>query len=472
MRRGRKGINMLHIYCPPCYTQEREYIMSVMFDEFLGLPYQFFEHNERDIRIVLHGDPCEETAKELLITEVLLQSPKTRWLTESSLPATPLDQFESPGSAALPVIYGRRLQNGHYVNKSDARIELGIDVFGSIFFMLTRYEELVKADRDERARFPASASLAYREGFLERPIVNEYVELLYRCLTELWPALSRKQRDYRICLSHDVDVPLHAAGRRLPVVIKNIAGDLLKRKSLAAAVKRIRSFICGKFGNYDADDGNTFGFIMQVSEQKGVQSAFNFIAGHSGGAIDGDYSIDDPWIRQLLTHIHKRGHEIGLHPSYNSYNRPETIEREFAALKRACEQQAIDQERWGGRQHFLRFDAAATWHAWDAAGLHYDSTLGFADHVGFRTGVCYEYPVFHLPSRQRLKLRERPLIVMEQSLLYEDYMKASHAEAYDKTIRLAQICKKFQGDFTLLWHNDKLIESKDRELYRSIVEAI
>lgn len=463
---------MLHIYCPPHYKLEREYILSVIFDEFLGLPYQYYEHAESGIRIVLQGDACEDTAKELLITEVLLQSPEIEWLTESSLPIAPLDLFESSGSAALPVIYGRRFQNGSYLMKSDVRIELGIDVFGSIFFMLTRYEEIVQVDRDERARFPASASLAYREGFLERPIVNEYVELLYSCLTDLWPQLSRKQREYRIFLTHDVDVPLHAAGRRLPVVMKNIAGDLLKRKSPAAAAKRIRSFIYGKFGDYDADDGNTFGLIMNISEGKGVQSAFNFITGHSGGAIDGDYSIDDPWIRMLLRRIHERGHEIGLHPSYNSFNRAQIIELEFAGLMRACEQEAIHQERWGGRQHFLRFDAASTWLAWESAGLHYDSTLSFADHVGFRTGVCYEYPVFHLHSRQRLKLRERPLIVMEQSLLHEDYMKASHAEAYDKTIRLARICREFQGDFTLLWHNDKLIESKDRELYKSIVEAI
>jgi len=41
--------------------------------------------------------------------------------------------------------------------------------------MLTRYEEVVKSVKDEHERFPARASLAYREGFLMRPIVNEYL---------------------------------------------------------------------------------------------------------------------------------------------------------------------------------------------------------------------------------------------------------------------------------------------------------
>ena len=45
-------------------------------------------------------------------------------------------------------------------------------MFGSAFFMLTRYEELVVADRDQYGRFPAAASVAGREGFLGVPVVD------------------------------------------------------------------------------------------------------------------------------------------------------------------------------------------------------------------------------------------------------------------------------------------------------------
>ena len=39
-----------------------------------------------------------------------------------------------------------------------------VDVLGSIFFLLTRYEEIVIGTRDRHGRFPASASIAGREG--------------------------------------------------------------------------------------------------------------------------------------------------------------------------------------------------------------------------------------------------------------------------------------------------------------------
>lgn len=465
-------MSVLHLHHPPGYLAERKYIYDVIFQEFLGITYQTYEEDRTDIRIVLSDGINGTDSKELAICDVLLQTQEHEWLTAYSLPITPLDHYESQNQRALPVIYGKLLSEGTYFYASETRIELGIDVFGSIFFMLTRYEELVKPERDHRVRFPASASLALEGNFLERPIVNEYVELLYSCLQQLWPQISRIKRHYRTYLSHDVDVPLLAAGRSLRQVMKNAAGDIVRHKSFTAAIMRMRSYMRGKLGDYDSDDANTFDFIMDVSEQKGVQSAFYFITSRSAGTIDGDYSMQDPWIRKLLRNIHTRGHEIGLHPSYNSFDQKEMLLKEFSILKASCQDEEIVQERWGGRQHYLRFDAAHTWQAWELTGLDYDSTLSYADHVGFRSGVCYEYPVFDLRMRQQLNLRERPLIVMEQTLLSGDYMQTSVEDAYDKTIELSRICKMFNGDFTLLWHNDELIEPKQRELYQNIVKVI
>ena len=79
-----------------------------------------------------------------------------------------------------------------YYAESDGGIQLGLDIFGSVFFMITRYEEVVKSDRDEYDRFPAAASLAYQEGFLDRPIVNEYLEILWTCMKRLWLASGKE----------------------------------------------------------------------------------------------------------------------------------------------------------------------------------------------------------------------------------------------------------------------------------------
>jgi hypothetical protein len=463
---------MLRIYHPPTYTSERRYIYDVLLRGFLGLEYRASAEARRDVRIT---SPELQAEKELILADVLFQTPENEWLTLASLPERPLDLWEVPKdhvdarlvSQKLPVVYGRRLSDGSFCKVSRPNVTLGLDTFGSAFFALTRYEEVVKPDRDARERFPAAASLAYQEGFLDRPIVNEYLEVLWWALKRLWPTLRRKRRAFRVCPSHDVDRPF--CTESLLRTAKGIVDDVAQRRNLALAGRRVRSFARLRSGDPDADVCNTFDFIMDLSEKHALRSSFYFIPDRSAGMIDGNYSIDGPWIRGLLRRVHERGHEVGLHLSYNTFRDPPRVRREFDLLLKATESEGISQRAWGGRQHYLRWEAPTTWQAWADAGLDYDSTLSFADRIGFRCGVCYDYSVFNLRTRVALRLRERPLIVMEDSALRERYMNLTFEQARREIGKLKERCKQFEGDFTLLWHNHRLVDERERELYRDVV---
>jgi hypothetical protein len=333
--------------------------------------------------------------------------------------------------------------------------------------MLARYEEMVKRDRDGHDRFPAAASTAYREEFLARPIVNEYTEILWSVMSRLWPRLRRARHQFRVDLSHDVDWP-KCSNRRLAATVKAATGDLLKRRDPQLTARRLLSRAALRW-RPDADICNTFTFLMDESERRGMRSAFYFIAGHTAAARDGDYSLDDPWIRQLMTRIHRRGHEIGLHPSYETFRDAQQTRREKEVLLDVCGKLGIEQEAWGGRQHFLRWENPTTWENWEQAGLDYDSTVGFADCPGFRAGVCFEYPAFSITRRSRLRLRERPLVVMEASLL--DYLQRSPDETIAEICRLKRNCKLFGGRLTLLWHNSRLLTRVERRMYREALDA-
>ena len=103
-------------------------------------------------------------------------------------------------------------------------------------------------------------------------------------LRSFWPGLERKKRSYRVCLSHDVDWPLSVAGNNPLRVLKTAAGDVLKRKDVQLSMRRkLMSLAKVCTGNVDADISNTFDFIMDASEQKGLKERFYFIAGPYGG---------------------------------------------------------------------------------------------------------------------------------------------------------------------------------------------
>ncbi len=458
---------------PVTYREERLYIYHVVFKEFLGFDYRLIAEERRDTLITAEG----EEARQLIVSEVLFQIPAEKWLSNESLPAQPLERWKvsndlpevSTISREIEVIYGIRLEGGHFYLQDDNEITLGLDIFGSIFFMLTRYEEIVKKDRDQHDRFPAIASLAYQEGFLERPIVNEYLEILWACLKKLWPMLRRKERVYQLCLSHDVDNPLGAANKPWFQVLRNTAGDMVKRKDLRLAYHR---FLAKFSGNYDKDPNNTFDFIMSVSEQYGLKSAFYFKAGSSNNQFDENYKLDMSWIQALLRRINERGYEVGLHPSYETYRDENKLNSEFQALLQATKRLNIDQEIWGARQHYLRWENPITWQIYEDVGLAYDTTLTFADHAGFRCGTCYEFQVFNLKTRKVLHLREHPLIVMDGTLLDEQYMALRLEQVLETIKHLSNSCRCYHGTFSLLWHNSNLIQSWQKELYLEILRTI
>src|SRR5690606_1312947 len=116
------------------------------------------------------------------------------------------------------------------------------------------------------------------------------------------------------------------------------------------------------------DPFNVFNWMMELSEERGLISTFHFICGTTNPAKDAKYRIDDPAIRKLMRRISARGHRIGLHPSYGTFEDPIALASEFAHLREICAREGISQDRWGARMHFLKWRTPTTPRSLAAAG--------------------------------------------------------------------------------------------------------
>lgn len=481
----RNGRVRLLVRAPCTYVPERRYVLDVVLSEWLGLEYDLCFGTETQVTLQVAGD---ERGGEITLPDVLFSTPPESWLTERSMSVSPLARMRiqpSPhadvGTARLasdrslgdviPVLFGDPSpQQGVWCEKKTTGLALSVDVFGSVFFLLTRYEELVGRVRDQHDRFPAGASLAAVEGFLDRPLADEYVDVLWTAMHSLWPGLERRSSALRLRLTHDVDEFWAAHGRRVPTVARAVAGDLLRRHDLDLATRRSRSLLEAWAGQVERDPYNTFDFLMDTSERHGLRSTFYVMAGSTLPEFDGHYSLSDPPVARLLQRIHDRGHEIGLHASYGTYRSGERIRGEFDALRAACAAIGIDQPTWGVRQHYLRFENPLTWRIQESAGFEHDSTLGFADQVGFRAGTCREYPLFDLLDHRKLALRERPLLVMDGTLF--NYLALDSDDAAVRTRSIVDACRRQRGDAVLLFHNSSLAGARWRAFYGDLVEDL
>ncbi|MGE3643987.1 MAG: polysaccharide deacetylase family protein [Beijerinckiaceae bacterium] len=442
------------------------WVSEFVFREVLGFNVEF-SCAETDEIVLRAGE------QQLVLTSVF---PNLREERESWHLQTPVEPLATADLAALgllelahlaplPNLYGAPT-----LTITPDRIHCGIDIFGSIFFMLSRFEEVVRPEHDAHDRFPANASLAFRADFLLRPIVDEYIDLLWTLMKRLWPGIERLEPNGRIHVSCDVDQPFDRVKSNPRALVRGLGGDLLVRKSLGTAAKRATNFVTHRFGTHRFDPFYNFEWYMDVCEKAGLRAAFYFIADHSGGAMDGDYNIFEPRILALMRAIHRRGHEIGMHGSYNTFRDPEQMLRERARLQDALRTAGLDPNVAGNRQHYLRWDSAQTPDILDLAGFQYDTTGSFADHPGFRYGTSRSFPMWSWQRHAPLRLRQRPLVLMECSVLGEGYMNFGYTHrTFDLMKDLRRAAISCGGDFTLLWHNSHLLTHMDRMFFEKII---
>lgn len=397
-----------------------------------------------------------DDGRELRLADIFFQIPGDQWLREESLPARPLERWALPGTVCqptVPVLYGRQ-----YYEVASGLITLGLDIFGSLFFLLTRYEEAVRRGEP----LSATESLAAQEGYADRPLADEYVEILWRALQTLWPGLARCQRESRVLLTHDVINPTSGSYAGIAM---HTAGDLVKRGSPLLAVQRLAGGVRALAGHPEADVCNTFDLIMETAERHGLKSAFYFRTDSAAAS-----PVGLPWMRGLIQRISERGHEVGLAASSAAGRDPEVLRHELGLLSMVSRRAGVRQDTWGGRQQGLRWDPGSSWAVWASAGLAVDSSLGWPDRNGFRCGTCREYPVYDLGRRQALVLRERPLIATDTAVL--DGKRLPPEEAAKELPRLRERCRLVGGDFVMQWRNDRLAAKREREVFLRVVRRL
>ena len=116
-----------------------------------------------------------------------------------SLPVLPLPKYEG-----LPFFYGTARDEN-----VDGNLFLYADIVASAYFVVTRYEEMARADvRDIYGNFPAKESILVRGNLLYAPIIDRYGALLLEKLAGLGHDVSERAEGFeRLYFTHDIDVP-------------------------------------------------------------------------------------------------------------------------------------------------------------------------------------------------------------------------------------------------------------------------
>jgi len=449
------------IKIPHSFKIEKIYLINTIFKEFLGLEFKIDINQKSEYEILLPNE------NSIIIEDHFFSEFKDglEYLDRKNIPRE-ITYSQNPFTREknIPVIYG--LPEIMVDIGTQKSIHSRIDVFGSVFFMLTRWEEYVINDKDEYGRFPEKLSLSIRNGIYRRPVVNEYIEMLWNMFQFLGYSGERKKKLFEAVITHDVDQVFRY--KNILRLFRILGGDLMLRKKPGLIPTTIKNYYGIKFG-IKKDSYDTFDFLMDQSEKINVKSHFYFISQKNGLKTnslnknsDFRYNICDPEIISILDNIKKRNHFIGIHGSYDSYNNPDIFSDELNRIKN------IVGDISESRQHYLRFLPPLTWKIEDQNNIRQDSTLGYIDEIGFRCGTCYPYPVFDFLERKPLKLVELPLTVMEGAVT--QFAKKPE-DFFLHICSLIDIVKNYEGKFVLLWHTNSF-NVQEWEVYQNYYSKI
>ena len=373
---------------------------------------------------------------------------------------------------------GRNGESGHplFASVGADTVECSADLLASTLLTLTRYEEVMSSVRDAHGRFAASASVALREGFLERPIVDEYGLALEQVLAYLIPGWQPLERRTRVKLSIDLDdvggfcylnrglrgARLRPSARLLWMTVPFNGRYAIQMITRNRSFSRGIGHLWGRFTGRVPSCLDLLRQLVALSKERHLDSAVYCKAGPLD-RFDSGYDPRRPRFQRVVGELREQGIELGVHPGYETFMAPQRLAAEVETLREALGRQPL-----GGRQHYLRW-CPETWVHWERCGLAYDSTLTFADHYGFRAGTCFPYRPWLLAENRESHLIEIPLAIMDGTLKGMDL---SEQESFEAVKDCLQRCKLVGGVFTFLCHNYTLLQPGYIEFYKRVLNLL
>ncbi len=321
------------------------------------------------------------------------------------------------------------------------------DLVASTFFWLSGWQEHTTRERDQHGRFPHHASLQAHLGTTTRPGVEAYRAMFAERLMGLGVPLRRRAwggAAWALCPTFDID---YLRKWRKGMVFREAVEYFLLNRRRARPGARLR-----RFGHFLRDwmaPGDVYRMAFERLEQETIQHGGTgtfFLKTDAHGPHDVFYAPDDPYLQRRVTSLKDHGFEIGLHPSYYAHAHPEYQVDERDRLRTLVTQPSVSV-----RQHFLRYDVPATPRLHQAAGFQIDSSLGFAEHEGFRHATCLPFQLFDPLANAPIDLWEMPLAVMDGVLFNRRGMDPEAARRATEDI--LETCRRFGGVAVMLWHN-------------------
>ena len=320
--------------------------------------------------------------------------------------------------------------------------DMPFDIFAASFFLITRYEEYLDYQPDKFGRFRASSSLAFKNGFLQIPVVDMWIKELARVLLGKFNMLAFRRNEYKALLTIDADQPLAYTGISL---VRSLGGLLRDRLKIE--------------GSAEKDPYEVFDYIIECL---GLDTNIRFffpVGDHS--QYDKNPSWKNNEYRKLIKNIADK-FDTGLHPSFYAAEKLAVIRKEMTRLSTILGKQISS-----GRFHYIRLQIPQSYRYVNEAGIPEDFSMGYPDEPGFRAGIARPYYFYDVAEDRETSLKIIPFQITDETL---DNKHLDSAASNQLILKLINETRKVGGLFVSIWHNTLLLDNQECKGWREVFE--
>lgn len=411
-------------------TPRFTYITKHIFEKMLGVPLAFTTEISDFIK---HEGPKLTYTKQALQNEFFIRSHEL--LFEQGIN----DHTVKPSMwEEVPCLF-----------PAGEKSSIPFDVFAATFYMLSRYEEYLPHVKDHHGRFPPKESIGYVHGFLQLPVVEIWVQKLYKALKDRFPELKRVQGVYTMCSLIDI-TSSHAFGHR--GLIRGLSGFFMDLGSLKfrRLLRRVGVWFRLKKDPYD-----NFEFLEILLQQYQAKAIF-FFQFAPYGPFDKNVSPFNSHFKSLIKSVADH-FQVALAASYESFGKPEVLATELKELSGV-----VNRPITGSRMRYNRVDIPVSYRDLVDAEIQNDYSMGYTHELGFRAGTATPFYFYDIYLEVQLPVKVHPFAVHDYALLKEK----SDLDALKRMTHLYKAVKEVGAPFNVVFSNELLGGERSEEWQR------
>jgi hypothetical protein len=313
------------------------------------------------------------------------------------------------------------------------------DIFAASFFLISRYEEYFSFHPDKYGRFPYQTSLAFRENFLDFPLINYWLEDFKKALRLKFPEFIFRLKDFKFVPSYDIDI---AYSYKFKGLKRNLGGFC---KSL---LNGHWAYLLDRWDvlfNKKKDPFDSYEWLDSLHLYCRTRAYYFFLMAKKQIGVDKNISPGKPEMKSLITYL-ASGYTVGIHPSWQSGDEEAVLMEEVDELAKIIESPVKY-----SRQHYIRMNLPQTYRRLVDVGIDKDFSMGYGSSNGFRASIASSFYWYDLKAEKKTGLMLFPFCFMDATSFYEKRLspKAAFSELMDYYRKIKQV----NGLMVTVWHN-------------------